>query len=350
MRHKGLYLIFSGILVFSTISLILIVSVFTNANAMEGSTAVPSSRRAASTKALTIPATPTETKGTAFHVTSHPSPILHKSPAVHPSPVAYPPPSLHKSPVSQPSPVVQPTSTTPPIQAPAGQRVITFVNHMQQTIWVAATGHPLSITGWVLQAGQSVSTTIPDAWNGRFWGRTGCTFDANGNGHCETGDCASRFQCGKASGAVPATLAEFNLNSYAGLDFYDISLVDGSNLPMYINSYGKSPDKINANGCSAAGCTHNVNLTCPAVLQIKNSSGAIIACDAACNVFHTDQYCCRGAYASRSMCDPTKWPVDYAKIFKTAEPFAYSYPDDDATSTLTCASECNYRITFGVSG
>jgi hypothetical protein len=40
--------------------------------------------------------------------------------------------------------------------------------------------------------------------------------------------------------------------------------------------------------------------------------------------------------------------VDYAAIFKAAEPFAYSYVDDDATSTFTCAGECGYRITFGV--
>lgn len=246
-----------------------------------------------------------------------------------------------------------PATPTAPSSRTVGQRQVIFVNKMQETIWVAAASsarHPLPASGWMLPAGASVSIMIPDAWNGRFWGRTGCSFDSSGNGHCETGDCAGHFQCGSTWGAVPATLAEYNLNSYAGLDFYDVSLIDGANLPMWINNYGgTTPDTINMNGCSAAGCTKNVLATCPAVLQIKDSSGAEIACDAACNVFHTDQYCCRGAYAARSMCDPTKWPVDYAQVFKAAEPFAYSYPDDDATSTLTCKPECNYRITFGVS-
>jgi hypothetical protein len=41
--------------------------------------------------------------------------------------------------------------------------------------------------------------------------------------------------------------------------------------------------------------------------------------------------------------------VNYAAVFKKAEPFAYSYVDDDATSTFTCAGECGYRITFGLS-
>lgn len=247
----------------------------------------------------------------------------------------------------------QVTATATSLVVPARHRLVTFVNKMTETIWVAAASspaHPLPTSGWLLVPGASASVVIPDAWNGRFWGRTGCTFNASGYGKCATGDCAAKFQCGQSWGTVPATLAEFNLNSYAGLDFYDVSLVDGANLPMYINSFGgTTPDRISANGCFAAGCTKNVLNTCPAVLQIKDASGHEIACDAACNIFHTDQYCCRGAYAARSKCDPTTWPVNYAKIFKAAEPFAYSYPDDDATSTLTCKPECNYRITFGVS-
>jgi hypothetical protein len=277
------------------------------------------------------------------------------------------PPAMKRTPTAQstvavvqlrPLPTADPALTataapTPPSSRVGGQRQVIFVNKMQETIWVAAAssaGHTLAASGWVLPAGASVSITIPDAWNGRFWGRTGCSFDSSGHGHCETGDCAGHFQCGATWGAVPATLAEYNLNSYAGLDFYDVSLVDGANLPMWINnSGGTTPDTINAHGCSAAGCTKNVLDTCPAVLQIKDASGTEIACDAACNIFHTDQYCCRGAYAARALCDPTKWPVNYAQVFKAAEPFAYSYPDDDATSTLTCKPECNYRITFGVS-
>ncbi|MGH3415110.1 MAG: thaumatin family protein, partial [Actinocrinis sp.] len=201
--------------------------------------------------------------------------------------------------------------------------------------------------GWVLPAGQRLTITVPDKWNGRFWGRTGCSFTASGSGHCQTGDCAGRFQCAQY-GAIPATLAEFNLNSWQNLDFYDVSMVDGSNLPMYINiAKGGTSDPISASGCSSAGCTKPVN--CPAVLQIK-AGGSVVGCESACGVLGGDQYCCRGTWAPRSACNPTKWPVDYAEVFKTAEPFAYSYVDDDATSTFTCADECDYRITFGLSG
>ncbi|KAL8200164.1 hypothetical protein R6Q57_011503 [Mikania cordata] len=47
----------------------------------------------------------------------------------------------------------------------------------------------------------------------------------------------------------PARLAEFTLNDDQGLDFYDVSLVDGYNLPrLVIPRDGKS------GGCSSTGC------------------------------------------------------------------------------------------------
>jgi hypothetical protein len=61
--------------------------------------------------------------------------------------------------------------------AATGPRRVTFVNALKQTIWVAASpdkAHPLAATGWVLRPGHSVTITVPDHWNGRFWGRTGC--------------------------------------------------------------------------------------------------------------------------------------------------------------------------------
>lgn len=42
------------------------------------------------------------------------------------------------------------------------------------------------------------------------------------------------------------------------------------------------------------------------------------------------------------------WPVNYALVFKRAEPYAYSWSGDDATSVFTCSGGCDYRIIFGV--
>jgi Thaumatin family len=244
-----------------------------------------------------------------------------------------------------------PAAPVPPPSGAAGSksRLVTFVNHMHETIWVAAAPNPstpLAATGWVLRAGHSVTITTPDNLNTRFWGRTGCVFH-NGVGHCQTGDCGGLFQC-KGWGQIPATLAEVNFDAWEGLDFYDVSMVDGSNLPMYINitkSSGGTKDKISPEGCVKAGCTKPV--ACPKALYVK-AGRAVVGCISACARFGTDQYCCRGQWSSRAACDPAKWPVDYAAVFKRAEPYAYSYVDDDATSVFTCKDVCDYRITFGI--
>ena len=241
-------------------------------------------------------------------------------------------------------------SEPPPSGAAGSRRLVTFVNKMSQTIWVAAAPNPatpLAATGWVLPAGQSVTITTPNNLNTRFWGRTGCVFDSAGVGHCQTGDCGGLFQC-KGWGTIPATLAEVNFDAWDSLDFYDVSMVDGSNLPMYINitkSSGGTQDKISSDGCVPAGCTKPV--VCPSVLDVKVGS-TVVGCISACARLGTDQLCCRGQWSSRAACDPASWPVDYAAVFKRAEPYAYSYVDDDATSVFTCKGVCDYRITFGI--
>jgi hypothetical protein len=273
--------------------------------------------QAVPTRTATATATPSPTRGT-------PSPSAART--------ARPAPKPAKAPAAPRK-----------LAAKPGTRVFSFVNGLRQTVWLASgeqTARPaLSTTGWVLRPGQSLSVRVPDHWNGRFWGRTGCSFDSAGHGHCETGDCGGRFQCA-GYGAIPATLAEFNLNSWDGMDFYDVSLVDGSNLPMYINLVGgTTKDPISAHGCSSAGCTHVVD--CPSALRVKGD-----ACESPCGVFDTDQYCCRAQWAPRTECRPDQWAVNYAAVFKKAEPFAYSYVDDDATSTFTSRGEAGYRITF----
>jgi hypothetical protein len=230
--------------------------------------------------------------------------------------------------------------------APGSERTITLVNRTRATIWPAAwPGSVSGRTGWSLAAGGTISITVPDHWNSRLWGRTGCHFDRGGHRRCETGDCGGRYQC-RGWGEIPATLAEYNLKAWRHLDFYDVSMVDGSNLPMYITTTrGGTRNRISPNGCEQGhGCTSTVK--CPSALQVHRS-GRVGACISPCARFRTDRYCCRGAYAKG--CSPAKtWPIDYALVFKRAEPYAYSWSGDDATSVFTCTGGCDYRITFGV--
>lgn len=210
-------------------------------------------------------------------------------------------------------------------------RIFTIVNNCRYTIWPAITpGENFNGGGFALKSGQSIVFNAPVGWSGRIWGRTGCKFDKNGNGSCQTGACGTSLKC-KASGEPPASLAEFTL---AVLDFYDVSLVDGFNLPVVVTP-------INGRGnCTIAGCDTDLRPNCPPELAVK-SNGKIIACRSACDVFDTDAYCCRGVYGNPVVCQPTY----YSKKFKQSCPTAYSYAYDDPTSIFTC-SGTDYVVSF----
>jgi hypothetical protein len=212
--------------------------------------------------------------------------------------------------------------------------VFTIINQCKTTIWPAATpGDSFGGGGFALRPGQSAVFKAPaGGWSGRIWGRTGCAFDASGNGSCATGSCGTTLKCG-TSGATPVSLAEFTLA--ADRDFYDVSLVDGFNLPVTVR-----PVNGRGGNCSAAGCDGDLRETCPSELAVK-VGGQTVACRSACDVFDTDQYCCRGKFGSQPTCPPTP----YSKKFKDACPTAYSYAYDDASSLFTC-SGADYIITF----
>ncbi|GCF10238.1 thaumatin family protein [Dictyobacter arantiisoli] len=233
---------------------------------------------------------------------------------------------------------------------PPSGHTITFTNNTSETIWAAAAPNAGFATpangGWVMDPGSTYSLTVADNWQGRFWGRTYCSFDASGTGNCETGSCGTVLQCNGATGVGPQTLAEFTLSGWGGNDFYDVSHVDGFNVPMTITPVGGAqPDPNNPYRCGVAGCGTDLNPNCPAALQDTDASGRIVGCKSACEVFGTDQYCCEGPYVGAA-CNPTTWPVNYAAYFKSQCPNAYSYAYDDATSTFT-DTNANYAITFG---
>eukprot|EP00253_Pinus_taeda_P019956 PITA_19956 len=107
----------------------------------------------------------------------------------------------------------------------------TFViqNQCSYTVWAA--GIPVG-GGKALGQGQSWSVDVPAGTSsGRFWGRTGCSFDASGKGSCSTGDCGGVLSC-TLSGQSPTTLVEYTLNGGNNQDFYDLSVIDGFNVPL----------------------------------------------------------------------------------------------------------------------
>lgn len=131
-------------------------------------------------------------------------------------------------------------------------------NNCPFTIWpgtLAGAGTPpLPATGFRLDAGQSITIPSVAGWSGRIWARTGCTFDASGIGSCQTGDCGGKLECSGLGATPPASLFEITLGVGDNKDFYDVSIVDGYNLPMVA-----LPQGVNG-GCNATGCLSNLNM------------------------------------------------------------------------------------------
>ncbi|CAK9178406.1 unnamed protein product [Ilex paraguariensis] len=216
----------------------------------------------------------------------------------------------------------------------------TLINRCDYIVWPGIQANAgstrLASTGFELPPGGSKSFQAPPGWSGRLWGRTGCSFGMNtSEGSCATGDCGSnQVECNGAGATPPATLAEFTIGSGTDShiqDFYDVSLVDGYNLPMIVEAIGGSGN------CSSTGCVTDLNRMCPNELRVGDGG----ACKSACEAFGSPEYCCSGAYGSPSTCRPSV----YSEIFKSACPRSYSYAYDDATSTFTC-SGADYTITF----
>ncbi|CAL9233920.1 unnamed protein product, partial [Arabidopsis halleri] len=199
--------------------------------------------------------------------------------------------------------------------------VFTLSNRCSFTVWpgiLTAKSTLIGDGGFALASGSSVNLTVSPGWSGRFWGRTGCNFDASGSGKCTTVDCGGKLKCAGAEGAPPTTLAEFRIGSsrkiYAVQDSYNVSLVDGYNVQMKITPQGGSGN------CKTVGCVSDVNAICPNELRVTDSKG-VVACKSACEAFNKPEYCCTGAFNRLETCPPTK----YSKIFKGACPTAYSY-------------------------
>ncbi|PWA71045.1 pathogenesis-related thaumatin superfamily protein [Artemisia annua] len=227
------------------------------------------------------------------------------------------------------------------IQGVISSATFTFVNKCDQTIWPGILSNAgiaaLEPTGFALQKGETKVLTAPASWGGRFWGRTHCSQDSNNKFTCGTGDCGSgKMECAGAGATPPATLAEFTLDGDGGMDFFDVSLVDGYNLPMLVAPTGGT-----GHNCTYTGCMVDLNGACPTPLKVMSDDGQGVACKSACEAFGDQEYCCSGAYGTPDTCKPSS----YSQLFKTACPRAYSYAYDDKTSTFTCTG-ADYQVTF----
>ncbi|KAF8262207.1 Osmotin thaumatin-like protein [Lactarius quietus] len=207
-----------------------------------------------------------------------------------------------------------------------------------------APNHP---SGWVAPPSSNVSFTftVPDDWMGRIWGRPDCDFTTNpGPDSCLDGGYPGGLLC-TGSGQSPVTSGQFTLSTDTGVpDFYDISLINGFNLPMRIKNNAE---------CDDPECSVDLGANCPTQLQEPyDPTGFPSECNSACAAGLTpdpnnDPNCCTGKYHSIQACPPSS--VQYYSYFKSNCPDTYVYIyDSDSPPLHTCpsASEADYAITL----
>ncbi|TFK49637.1 thaumatin-like protein [Heliocybe sulcata] len=238
----------------------------------------------------------------------------------------------------------------------ASARTFTVHNHCPFTIWPAmftdlnaGSAVPDYPTGWEADAYTSVSFNVPDNWTaGRIWARRDCDFSSNpGPNSCLDGGCNGGLECDPhtGTGVPPATVAEWTLSASGDMDWYDISLVDGYNLPARID---------NNVGCGVPSCPVDLGPNCPSPLAGPfDSSGFPVGCKSACQAnLDGDQAdspnCCSGQYDTAATCPPSG--VAYYSYFKNNCPdsYVYAYDESSGTALWTCSSslEADYTLTF----
>ncbi|KIJ56341.1 hypothetical protein M422DRAFT_150973 [Sphaerobolus stellatus SS14] len=232
-------------------------------------------------------------------------------------------------------------------------RTFTVFNNCPFTIWPAVftdlnvgTAVPDVATGWQADAFSTTTFSVPDNWQaGRIWGRRDCDFSIAGPNSCLDGGCNGGLLCDPHTGVgvPPATLAEWTLGINGQPDFYDVSMVDGYNLPMRID---------NNVGCPIADCPVDLGPNCPApLIGPFDSTGFPVGCKSACFAnLDGDQAnspnCCSGSFDTPATCPSSG--VEFYSYFKSNCPNAYAYPYDDATALKMCPSSLNadYTLTF----
>ncbi|RXW23227.1 hypothetical protein EST38_g2625 [Candolleomyces aberdarensis] len=163
---------------------------------------------------------------------------------------------------------------------------------------------------------------------------------------CLTGGCNGGLVCDERTGAgvPPASLAEFTLGS-DGWDWYDVSLVDGYNLPVRIS---------NNVGCPVAECATDLGPNCPQALKGPfDASGFPVGCKSACFANldgnpGNSRNCCTGQFSTPATCPASG--VAFYDYFKSRCPRSYVYAYDEGSGTALFRCEANkradYTITF----
>jgi len=301
-------------------------------------------------------------------------------------------------------------STILPMSAAQGVALLPLrvTNNCKEPIWPAIltqSGTAPASSGFLLNPGETNPQTVGLDWKGRVWARTNCSFptgsgpsSGQGGSPCQTGDCGMFLQC-QGAGQAPATLAEFTMSSASSQTFYDISLVDGYNIPVGIISLLSQsgnpnltdvPPNLTNPVCigtsslltaigDSTDADFGTNATfplpldqsvtsnfvqgwCPWPLQLsppqKPGDGVypypddniqrpiFNPCLSACAKWNKAKYCCTGKHGTPASCSPSL----YSQQAKKVCPDAYSYAYDDQTSTFIIPQGGGFEVVFCPAG
>jgi hypothetical protein len=143
------------------------------------------------------------------------------------------------------------------------------------------------------KCGNVATICVPQNWSsGTFWPRTGCTLDDSvtpATLACDTGACfnssgTALLDCsvGNGGGSPTNPVTQFEVTSSTASVNYDVSIAAGYNVETKATPVGgglvvpgtPSTDVV---ACYDAGCTADLNATCPEALQVVES-GQVIGC------------------------------------------------------------------------
>lgn len=223
-----------------------------------------------------------------------------------------------------------------------GDRCLRFINECAQPIWAGASGEEdpagaFDAVSW-LDPQECIAVTVREAQSARAWGRTACTGDA----------CVGDGNAGRG------TLVQLNLPAQ-GTDFYDVSLVDGFNVPMAMIPV---PAGFSAHGepCRAASCAADLTVVCPPELLRYDDQGEVAYCASSCRACDDCPGCDDCADPGGLACSPCGTFADFCctgqacqanehtMLWKSLCPDAITFPMD--AGALTCTQRTDFDLVF----
>jgi|GEM_PF-3194433 len=215
----------------------------------------------------------------------------------------------------------------------------------------------------------SAQFCIPQSWNsGTFWPRTGCTLNTSVTPHtltCKTGGCFDTTNTGNQlldcsvnnhGGSPTNPVTQFEVTSSSTILNYDVSIAAGFNVEMYADPVGggwivPGTPASDVAACLSAGCTADLNATCPDKLKIYDGATVIGCVDPCrqCDLGSTSLKC-TDTFAGESYADCTghSGSVTYKDMYcakNTVDGNAQA-SSNQGTPTAFGASDCIHGTEF----